>query len=198
MLSAKGLISSRPRAGTRVSPTSEWHMLDPDVLAWLFSEVPPPEMLHSLFELRSLIEPSAAALAAQRRRPVHLERMERALVDMRRYTLHRPEGRLADQEFHAGLLAASANPFMISLTNGVTAAVDALTHYKLRLAKVKRNPVPDHRLVFEAIRDKDADAAREAMEHLIHLAILDMPASQRPKPAARSTASIAESRREIQ
>jgi DNA-binding FadR family transcriptional regulator len=193
MLNAKGLISSRPRAGTRVSPMPDWHMLDPDVLAWLFSDVPRPEMLHSLFELRTIIEPAAAALAAKCRRPTHLDRMERAFVDMRRYTLHRPEGRIADQEFHAALLAASGNPFMISLTKGVTAAVDSLTHFKLRLSKVERDPVPDHMRVFNAVRDKDPEAAREAMENLIRLAIQDMPANQRPKPAARPTALIAHS-----
>lgn len=198
MLSAKGLISSRPRAGTRVSPTSEWHLLDPDVLAWLFIDVPRPEVLHGLFELRSIVEPAAAALAAQRRGPVHLERMRRALDDMRRYTLHRAEGRRADQEFHAGLLAATANPFVISLTNGVTAAVDALTQLKLRLAKVKRDSVPDHLRVFNAIRDKDAAEAHEAMENLIRLAVLDMPEKQRPRPAALPPASTVHPPRYLQ
>src|SRR3569832_733481 len=56
MLSAKGLIRSRPRAGTRVSATSDWHLLDPDVLTWLFGSAPPPEVLHGLFELRTIVE----------------------------------------------------------------------------------------------------------------------------------------------
>jgi DNA-binding FadR family transcriptional regulator len=184
MLSAKGLIRSRPRAGTRVSDTSDWHLLDPDVLAWLFGSAPRPEVLHALFELRTIVEPAAAELAAQRRRAVHLERMRHALDDMRRYTLHRPEGRRADQEFHAGLLSATGNPFVISLTQGVTAAVEGLTLYKLELHKVERNPVRDHVRVFDAIAARDAAEAREAMANLIRLAILDMPASQRPKPAA--------------
>jgi DNA-binding FadR family transcriptional regulator len=186
ILSAKGLIHSRPRAGTRVSETSEWHLLDPDVLGWMFSNAPQAGVLHSLFELRTVIEPAAAGLAAQRRREVHLERMQRALVDMRRYTLHRPEGRRADQEFHGGLLAATANPYLASLTKGVTAAVDALTQFKLRLHKVERDPVPDHRRVFEAIEARDVEGARAAMEDLIRLAIHDMPADQRPKPAPRT------------
>jgi DNA-binding FadR family transcriptional regulator len=185
ILSAKGLISSRPRTGTRVSEMSEWHLLDPDVLAWLFAGAPPPGVLHGLFELRTLVEPAAAALAAQRRRVVHLERMRRALDDMRRYTLHRPEGRLADREFHGGLLAATANPFLISLTNGVTGAVEALTQFKLRLHKVERSSVPDHLRVFEAIEARDAQAAREAMVDLIRLAILDMPKNQRPSHPRR-------------
>jgi DNA-binding FadR family transcriptional regulator len=35
MLSAKGLISSRQRQGTRVEPVENWNLLDPDVLRWL-------------------------------------------------------------------------------------------------------------------------------------------------------------------
>jgi DNA-binding FadR family transcriptional regulator len=188
-LSAKGLISSRPHSGTRVSKMSDWHLLDPDVLAWLFEGAPPPEVLNALFELRTLIEPAAAGLAAQRRWPNHLERMRRALDDMRRYTLNCAEGRRADQEFHGSLLAATANPFLISLTNGVTAAVEALTQFKLRLHKVERNAVPDHVRVFEAIADRDPEAAHKAMVKLIRLAVLDLPADQRPSPPRRPPSS---------
>jgi DNA-binding FadR family transcriptional regulator len=184
ILSAKGLVSSRPRTGTRVSALADWHLLDPDVLAWLFSAVPRPEVLNSLFELRTLVEPAAAALAAARRNQAHLADMRRALDAMARHTLHTVEGREADQSFHAALLAAKANPFVISLTNGVTAAVNALTEFKLRLARIERDPVPDHFRVYDAIAAKDADAAREAMVRLIRLAVLDMPAGQMPRAHA--------------
>ena len=73
------------------------------------------------------------------------------------------------------MLAATANPFVISLTNGVTGAVNALTEFKQRLAKIKRDPVPDHVRVYDAIAAKDADAARDAMVRLIRLAVLDVP-----------------------
>jgi DNA-binding FadR family transcriptional regulator len=182
ILSAKGLIESRPRTGTRVSATADWHLLDVDMLGWLFADTPPPTVLHALFELRTIVEPAAAALAARRRRDAHLEQMQRSLGEMRRHTLHRPEGREADMAFHAALLAASGNPFLISLTNGVAAAVDALTKFKLTLAKVKRDPVPDHARVYDAIVARDADRASEAMNRLIRQAILDLPPGHRPKP----------------
>jgi DNA-binding FadR family transcriptional regulator len=182
ILGAKGLIHSQPRTGTRVSEVSTWHLLDPDVLRWLFSGVPGPEVLYGLFELRTVVEPAAAALAAKRRTQTHLGDMRRALDAMALHTLHKPEGREADKSFHAALLAATANPYIISLTNGVTAAVSALTEYKLRLAKVERDPTPDHLRVYDAIAAKDADAARDAMIRLIRLAVLDMPARQRPRP----------------
>jgi DNA-binding FadR family transcriptional regulator len=35
MLTAKGLLGSRPRLGTWVQPEEEWNLLDPDVLGWL-------------------------------------------------------------------------------------------------------------------------------------------------------------------
>jgi DNA-binding FadR family transcriptional regulator len=182
MLVAKGLISSQTRTGTRVTDTTEWHLLDPDVLSWMFSGHPRPELIHGVFELRSVVEPAAAEMAAARRGQHHLAAMRAALEDMARYTLEQPQGREADKAFHAALLAGTCNPFMVSLTNGVTAAVDALTLYKQRLKKITRDPVPDHWRVFDAVAAKNSEAARSAMLKLIRLAILDMPKDQRPKP----------------
>lgn len=182
ILVAKGLISSQTRTGTRVTETTEWHLLDPDVLSWMFSGHPRPELIHGVFELRSVVEPAAAEMAAMRRGQQHLAAMRQALEDMQRYTLDQPQGRDADKAFHAALLAGTCNPFMVSLTIGVTAAVDALTQYKQRLSKITRDPVPDHWRVHDAVAAKDAAAARTAMLKLIRLAILDMPKDQRPKP----------------
>ena len=188
ILAAKGLVHSRPRVGTRVSALEQWHLLDPDVLSWAFSGEPEPEVLHGLFELRSIVEPAAAALAAQRRDQRHLDSMRRALDVMAEHSLNQPEGRVADKEFHAALLRATANPYIVSLTNGVTAAVNALTEFKQRIAPLKRDPVPDHLRVYDAIAAKDAEAARSAMTELIRLAIMDTPTKQRPRhvPASRA------------
>lgn len=181
MLVAKGLLTSRTRTGTRVTQTVEWHLLDPDVLAWMFSGSPRLELIHGVFELRAIVEPAAASLAATRRTQRHLGQMRQALDAMTEYTLDRPEGREADKAFHAGLLSSTGNPFMISLATGVTAAVDALTLYKQRQAKITRDPVPDHWRVFDAIAARNAEAARTAMIRLIRLAIFDMPKDQRPR-----------------
>jgi DNA-binding FadR family transcriptional regulator len=185
ILVAKGLVVSRTRTGTRVNEIADWNVLDPDVLAWTFSATPRPEVIHGLFELRSMVEPSAAALAAVRRQSGQLQRMKRALAQMKAKTLDTPEGRLADEEFHAALLESTFNPFVTSLTKGVTAAITALTEFKLRLAGGIRDPIPDHESVYAAIAAKNPTAARDAMNELIRLAILDMPKNQRPKPLLR-------------
>jgi len=181
ILSAKGLIHSRPRTGTRVSGIAEWHLLDPDVLSWMFKGEPQPEVIHGVFELRKIVEPAAAALAAMRRTQRHLDEMRQALERMAIFTLRAPEGREADNVFHATLLAATGNPFVISMATGVTAAVASLTEYKLRLGDIERDPVNDHYRVYDAIAAKDAVEAEKTMARLIRLAILDLPAKLWPK-----------------
>src|SRR5688500_12771828 len=66
ILAAKGLVESRPKVGTKVSDQERWHLLDPDVLSWIFEFEPDETLLTSLFELRRIVEPQAAALAAIR------------------------------------------------------------------------------------------------------------------------------------
>jgi DNA-binding FadR family transcriptional regulator len=66
VLSAKGLTASRPKIGTRVRPMADWNMLDPDVLRWQMDQSPTEEFIQSLFEMREIIEPAAAARAAER------------------------------------------------------------------------------------------------------------------------------------
>lgn len=181
ILAAKGLVNSRPRVGTRVSPQNEWHLLDTDVLTWIFDDEPDAPMLHSLFEFRLMVEPQAAALAAANRAQRHLDTMQTALTAMKKHTLNNPAGRLADQEFHAALLSATGNPFVQSLANSVAAAVEALSAFKQRNNPLARDPVPDHEAVFDAISEKDTEKAREAMSRLIRLAILDTPIRKRGK-----------------
>ena len=188
ILAAKGLVNSRPRVGTRVSALEQWQLLDPDVLTWAFAGEPEPEVLYGLFELRTIVEPAAAALAAARRDQGHLDAMRRALDAMSLHSLNTEQGRLADKEFHAALLRATANPYIVSLTNGVTAAVNALTEFKQRIAPLKRDPVPDHLRVYDAIAAKDAEGARAAMTELIRLAIMDTPIKQRPRHMAATRA----------
>ena len=69
LLSAKGLTASRPKIGTRVRPTVDWNMFDVDVLRWQVDQGPSDEFVNALFEMREIIEPSAASLAAERATP---------------------------------------------------------------------------------------------------------------------------------
>jgi DNA-binding FadR family transcriptional regulator len=179
ILAAKGLVQARPRVGTRVSKPEAWHLLDPDVLSWIFEFEPEHSLVQALFELRQIIEPEAAALAAARRSAADLRAMATALEGMAQHSLATEAGRTADQGFHAALLHASGNPFIISLTRGVRAAVSWTTIYKQRHKPLRRDPMPDHLAVYQAIAAAKPQAARRAMSKLIELALLDTNNSRR-------------------
>jgi DNA-binding FadR family transcriptional regulator len=173
ILSAKGLVESRPKTGTRVSPRPNWHLLDPEVLAWFFESQPSNDFLSGLFELRMIVEPQAAALAAQRRVSQDLSRMRKALQDMARLTLADEAGRAADREFHDAVLDATRNPALFALSSSIGAAVRWTTIYKQRRRALPRDSMPDHWKVFDAIAIGDPDAARAAMQDLVKLALDD-------------------------
>jgi DNA-binding FadR family transcriptional regulator len=97
---------------------------------------------------------------------------------MAQYTLATAEGRQADLDFHTTLLEATDNPFIISLTSGVSAAISTTTIFKQRKRPLRRDPLPDHLRVFTAIADKDCAKAQKAMSELIELARADIPISR--------------------
>lgn len=181
ILAAKGLIEVRPKVGTRVLPRDRWHLLDPDVLAWIFEADPDDHLLNSLFELRKMVEPEAAALAAARRTDEQVARMRDALTKMAQHTLATPEGRLADQKFHSALLEASDNPFLANLTSGIGAAIEWTTIFKQRERPLIRDPMPDHIRVFDAIVAADRNEARRAMALLVDMALMDTTTAPRRK-----------------
>ncbi len=179
ILAAKGLVYARPKVGTRVNPQAQWHLLDPDVLDWTFQSEPDPALLDSLFELRNIVESAAAGYAAMRRSAAHLQGMRSALERMARHTLATEAGRQADVDFHTTLLNATQNPFIISLTEGMSAAIGTTTLFKQRKRPLRRDPLPDHLRVFEAIAAKDVPKAHEAMRDLVALARIDTPSTKR-------------------
>lgn len=173
ILAAKGLVESRPKTGTRVTERARWNLLDPDVLAWMFAGEPSVDFIRDLFELRMMVEPSAAELAAIRRTPDDLARMGAALATMARHGLATPEGQDADQLFHHALLEATRNAPLVCLSSSIAAAVGWTTIFKQRKRELPRDPVEDHRVLFDAIVAGDAAAARATMVSLIENALRD-------------------------
>ena len=174
ILTAKGLLESRPKAGTRVTPRSRWNLLDPDLLAWTFSGEPDPAFVKALFELRSVIEPAAAAFAAERRSETQVAAMRQALSQMEQLGLASEAGQAADQQFHRLILEAAHNEALATLASSVGAAVSWTTHFKQRQDALPRDPLPEHIDVFDAINVGNANGARRAMEKLVGLALEDM------------------------
>jgi DNA-binding FadR family transcriptional regulator len=174
ILTAKGLLESRPKAGTHVTPRRRWNLLDPDMLEWMFAGAPDEHFIRDLFELRGVIEPAAAAFAAQRRDAADLARLDEGLAEMRAHGLASAECQAGDHEFHTALLEATRNEAIISLATSVAAAVRWTTRFKLRRRKRPRDPLPEHLALRDAIAAREPERARKAMEDLLRLALADM------------------------
>jgi DNA-binding FadR family transcriptional regulator len=173
ILAAKGLVHSRPKIGTQVSARREWHLLDPDVIAWMFSGEPDAPLIAALFEIRGIVEPEAARLAATRRSPAQLERMRLGLSGVAEHGFATDTGRRCDEDFHLALLEASGNDFLISLMSGVATAIKLTTAFKQDRLPAPHGALPAHMAVFDAIEAGDASGARDAMARLVDRGLSD-------------------------
>jgi DNA-binding FadR family transcriptional regulator len=140
----------------------------------MFSGRPDEHFIRDLFELRGIIEPTAAALAAQRHTPEQLDAMAQALSDMATHGLATSAGQDADRKFHRLILAATGNEALASLASSVGAAVQWTTRYKQRASQTPRDPLPEHAAVHAAIAAADPPGASAAMAELLRLALADM------------------------
>jgi DNA-binding FadR family transcriptional regulator len=184
ILAAKGLVESRQKAGTLVTERSRWNLLDPDVLDWTLSTNPAPSFSDALFELRSIVEPAAAGLAAQRRSEHDLAAMELALEEMRRYAPDSPEGEEADELFHEAIFAAAGNDVLRRLASIISASVKFVAEFK-REQHIDRDTWPDHKALFEAIRFRRSGQAHDAMMFLIAHAREDVEGTPSQRRARR-------------
>lgn len=188
VLGAKGLIESRPKTGTRVRDRAGWNLLDPELLGWMFEGVPPRHFVQSLFQLRMIVEPAAAEIAATDRTAQQLSRMGHCLELMAEHGLATAVGQKADQQFHAIMLEATRNELLVSLSATIAAAVRWTTFFKYRASRHPRDGLPEHRVLFEAIANADPVAARRATEILVRQAQLDTEAALGTDPQLRSAA----------
>lgn len=188
MLTAKGLLSARPRQGTVVQPTSNWNLFDTDVLRWLLERKFSVDLLRYFNQLRVAIEPEAAALAARFGGPADLDKIDAGLARMVAAEQGQDEPLEADIGFHIAILNASKNPFYMQFHDVVTTALHTSIRFTNRI-KGRTASIADHGAVRDAITARDADAARHAMRHLIGdvLELIDQVEGNRDAgPAAQS------------
>lgn len=174
MLTAKGLLSARPRQGTVVQPSTNWNLFDTDVLRWLLERQFSIDLLRQFNQLRVAIEPEAAALAARFANADDLERISAGLARMEAAEDGRDEPLEADIAFHVAVLRASSNPFYAQFRDVVSTALRTSIRFTNRL-KGRTASVADHAAVRDAIAAGDAEGARSAMRALIAdvLALID-------------------------
>jgi GntR family transcriptional regulator, galactonate operon transcriptional repressor len=180
VLAAKGLVEARPMRGTRVRPRQAWRLLDPDLLRWSLSDGPKAALLRDLLDIRLMVEPAAARLAAERATPGDLAAVEQAWQRLRG-SLDEPDAFIdADLALHAAVLAATRNQLLGELVAAVGTGLRLGRAVQVRVAGERRplpaDPLPAHGEVVDAILAGDGPRAERAMRAVVVSAARDAEA----------------------
>jgi DNA-binding FadR family transcriptional regulator len=190
MLTAKGLLSSRPRRGTWVQPEAQWNLLDPDVLGWLMERKYSPALLIEFTEIRLAIEPGAAALAARVADSAGKQAIRDTIARMQAADHGEDDPLESDVAFHVAVLRATRNRFYSQLTGLTSTALRFSIQTTNRYKGVQQASVPAHKKVMDAILAGRPTAAAEAMRKIIQEA-LDLICKREVVQAARRQARAA-------
>ncbi len=185
MLTAKGLLSARPRKGTKIEPEDNWNLFDPDVMNWILERNFSLDLLIEFMQIRKGVEPQAAALAAINATP-----KERAAISQsieRMYAAEKGEDDTleADIAFHIAVLEASHNRFFKQLKD----MIQTTLRYSIRktndLRGMKLSDSYSHKITAEAIIAGDAAGAQQRMyEMMDHALNLMLKAREKEKSLA--------------
>jgi GntR family transcriptional repressor for pyruvate dehydrogenase complex len=164
-LQEKGLVDAFPGRGTFVTtgtPNAMRRSLDRLVNSG------EEEGRAYLVEVRDILEPEIAALAAERADDEAVATMREAVKTMDSAAWDSDVYIEADLDFHLALAEAAGNPIVLSLIDSI---VGLLREQRLRIFRVEGGPdrgQQHHRRILEAIQRRDPQAARAAMQS--HLA----------------------------
>ena len=180
-LAAKGMLTVQRRIGTVVQEVDGWNLFDPYVIAWrsVLLETD-PVMARDLAELRRIVEPGAARLAATRASPEERRALRAAYMAMARAVAGKGDYVKADLQFHATILSASGNQYLRRMRESMF----AMLHASFKIVTWKSGgpaaSLPLHEAVCLAIERGDADGAERASFILIERAEADLREQLQP------------------
>jgi GntR family transcriptional repressor for pyruvate dehydrogenase complex len=121
--------------------------------------------LHDIFEVRHLLEPQLAALAAQRATDDDVERLSAILVEQQRQIMEGETGVDADTEFHFALATATHNTALVKVVSAVEDVLRQSRDQILQQPGRSQRSLDSHRQILEMVMAGDHIGARSAMEH---------------------------------
>lgn len=179
VLSAKGMIDARQKRGTFVQPRTSWNMLDADVMRWHTATATDPALFDQLTEVRAVVEPAAARMAAERATDTDLADLKAALAAMAAAT-DVEAAVAADITFHRALLLATHNDFLAQIAQIIAIGLaerDKFVHHAN-----PSDPIPSHKAVLDAVVAHDPVAAERAMRALVDQSIADLKTASDSNP----------------
>lgn len=170
VLSGKGLVRTARRYGTRVRPIDEWNYLDGDVVSWHDHSHPRIKRIFSeTTELRTVIEPAAAALAAARATLEQVQILSAAAHAISPREVDVETMFAADCQFHVTLLDMTGNNVMRQMRQIILTMLRVSYEFGVANADNDKVSREGHIAVADAIAMRDPVAARQAMSEMLEL-----------------------------
>jgi GntR family transcriptional repressor for pyruvate dehydrogenase complex len=178
-LREKGLVEAYSGRGTFITDgTTQAVRQSLDLMV----KIGQPEGSTHLAEVRAILEPEIAALAAIRIQEPELSTMREAVTTMDR-AFKNPEAYIeADLDFHLALAEGAANPLILSLLDSI---VGLLREQRLRIFRVPGGPERGqiyHKRILDAVERHDSEKSREGMRAHLYQVLEDSqtPAKHAP------------------
>lgn len=159
-LTQQGLIETRPGRGAMVinaTAQAMRHSLE------LLMRVEHAGGSADVMEVREMLEPEIAALAARRATQDQVTAMQEAVQAMDASLQDADAYIAADNQFHRALAQGTQNVLVLALVDSI---VDLLSGQRKQIFAVEGGPVRgqlNHKRLLDAIRHHDPEAARQAM-----------------------------------
>lgn len=167
VLKAAGLVTSRQGGGNYVAEFTGNVLIER-----IQVESHDAETIMHLFEMRKILEPEAASMAALKRTPEQLEQMKYHLKQLQMESNSGGEGEVkADIEFHRSIIMAAQNPILIQVLESLRSTYEKVLALTLRpnisLGNKRKIVFKEHENILKAIEDEEPELAK--VYSFIHL-----------------------------
>lgn len=166
-LELQGVVAIRPGAGTFVCDPGVVPLNDA-LVAYLTNG---SDALFDVFEMRHILEPQIAALAARRCTADDIQQME-DLLEAQRLEIERGEsGARGDTAFHFAIAEVSQNSALVKVVTAVSDILGQSREDPFQTPGRPNRSLSSHRYILDMLRIGDSEGAREAMEH--HISVVE-------------------------
>ena len=176
-LETQGLVVSRTGTGTFVADLPIEALVAPFATLLIQEK----NALMDIFEMRKLIEPHIASLAADRATKRDIERMKAILRKQRKEVNRGATGVEEDAEFHFSIGRATQNQALEKLVSGLMDILSRSREESLQTPGRSQASLDSHLKILSAIEKHDKDRSREAMLRHIEQVEENVLSSRKPQ-----------------
>ncbi len=157
-LQMAGILTSTAGRGTFVSDNATIAIAHADLGELILDE----SALSELIEIRCILEPAAAALAAKRRTDEDIQKMQNA-IDQMEVLDDRQQLLKFGYQFHQALISAGKNRAMTQLHDSIALQLLKMREKEFLTYEVYKRDSTTHREILNAIINRDEDLAKDLM-----------------------------------